>query len=107
LRAATLCLATVLATPYLLDYDLVILALPIAWLALDGKSRGFLTWEKSVLFALWILPLVSRATGSVLHIPLGAPILILGFAIALRRAAAEVNRGIGANLLTWSSVLGG
>jgi alpha-1,2-mannosyltransferase len=107
LRAATLCLATVLATPYLLDYDLVILALPIAWLAMDGKARGFLTWEKSVLFALWILPLVSRATGSVLHIPLGAPILMLGFALAMRRAVAEVSKGIGSGLFAWGSVLGG
>jgi len=87
--------------------DLVILALPIAWLALDGKARGFLTWEKSVLFALWILPLVSRATGSALHIPLGAPILMLGFAMAIRRAMAEVSVGIGSRLLAWSNLLGG
>jgi hypothetical protein len=86
LRAAILCLATLLVTPYLLDYDLVLLALPIAWLALDGRASGFLPWEKTVLSALWLLPLVSRAVGAAVHMPLGAPMLMLGFAIAMRRA---------------------
>lgn len=88
LRAAVLCLATMLVTPYLLDYDLVLLALPIAWLALDGRAHGFLPWEKTVLFALWLLPLVSRVVGSAIYVPLGAAVLMLGFAIALRRAYA-------------------
>ena len=88
LRAAILRLATTLITPYLLDYDLVLLALPIAWLVIDGREHGFLPWEKTMLFALWMLPLVSRATGSALHIPLGAPVLMLGFGIAIRRAYA-------------------
>jgi len=88
LRAAILCLATTLITPYLLDYDLVLLALPIAWLVLDGRAHGFLPWEKTMLFALWLLPLVSRGAGSALHIPLGAPVLLLGFGIAIRRAYA-------------------
>jgi hypothetical protein len=91
LRAGVLCLATLLVTPYLLDYDLVLLALPIAWLALDGRAHGFLPWEKTMLFALWLLPLVSRAVGGALHIPLGAPVLLLGFGVALRRAYA-INR---------------
>jgi hypothetical protein len=91
LRAAILCLATLLVTPYLLDYDLVLLALPIAWLALDGRAHGFLPWEKTMLFALWLLPLVSRVVGGALHIPLGAPVLLLGFGVALRRAYA-INR---------------
>jgi len=91
LRAAILCLATLLVTPYLLDYDLVLLALPIAWLVLDSRAHGFLPWEKTILFALWLLPLVSRAVGGALHIPLGAFVLLLGFGVALRRAYA-INR---------------
>ena len=38
-----------LMTPYMMDYDLVILALPIAWIALEGARSGFLPWEKSLL----------------------------------------------------------
>ncbi len=88
-QCAVLCLATPLVTPYVLDYDLVLLALPIAWLALEGREHGFLPWEKTMLFLLWILPLVSREAGSVLHIPLAAPVLILGLAVALYRVRSS------------------
>lgn len=84
-QCAVLGLATPLVTPYILDYDLVLLALPIAWLALEGHERGFLPWEKTALFMLWVLPLVSREAGSLLNIPLGPPVLILGLCLALRR----------------------
>ena len=85
-QCAVLCLATPLITPYILDYDLVLLALPIAWLALEGREHGFLPWEKNVLFLLWILPLVSRGAGGWLHVPLGPIVMALGFVMALQRA---------------------
>lgn len=84
-QCAVLCLATPLVTPYILDYDLVLLALPIAWLGLEGREHGFLPWEITALFLLWVLPLVSREVGSLLNIPLGPPVLILGLGLALRR----------------------
>lgn len=90
LQCAILCLATPLITPYILDYDLVLLALPIAWIALEGRAHGFLPWEKTVLFALWMLPLVSRGLGEALHIPLGPAVLILGLVMALTRARATL-----------------
>jgi alpha-1,2-mannosyltransferase len=88
IKGAALCIATLLVTPFCLDYDLVLLAVPIAWLALDGHAHGFLPWEKTALCALWLLPFVSRVVGSAVHVPLGAPVLMLGFAVALRRAYA-------------------
>ena len=42
LKAAALCIATLLATPYSLDYDMMLLAPAIAFLAVDGLERGFL-----------------------------------------------------------------
>ena len=36
LKAAALCLAAILATPYSFDYDMMVLAPAIAWLAVDG-----------------------------------------------------------------------
>ena len=41
MKAAALCIATLLATPYSLDYDMVLLAPAIAFLAVDGLRRGF------------------------------------------------------------------
>ncbi len=46
LKAAALCLATILATPYSFDYDMMVLAPAIAFLAADGFARGFGPWEK-------------------------------------------------------------
>ena len=41
LQAAALCLATILATPYSFDYDMMVLAPAIAFIAVDGFVRGF------------------------------------------------------------------
>ena len=51
----------VLATPYALDYDLVVLAPVIAFLAIHGLRQGFVPWSSRLLAALWVLPLVSPA----------------------------------------------
>ena len=60
LKAAALLIGCVLATPYSLDYDLMLLAPAIAFLAADGITRGFAPYEKTVLAALWIVPLIAR-----------------------------------------------
>jgi alpha-1,2-mannosyltransferase len=75
LKAAALCLATILATPYSFDYDMMVLAPAIAWLAVDGLLRGFSPWEKTVLAALWLVPLVARSVAQISLIPLGVPVL--------------------------------
>lgn len=86
LKCAALVTATPLLTPYVLDYDLVILALPIAWLAADGLKRGFLPWEKLTLAAVWLLPLLSRLIGLGLSLPLTPPLLIILLILIFRRA---------------------
>lgn len=59
-RGAALVAATPLTSPYVLDYDLTILALAIAWMVREGREHGFLPWEKTVLAIAWLLPLVAR-----------------------------------------------
>ena len=46
LKAAALCLAAILATPYSLDYDLMVLAPAIAFLAVDGLAARLLPLGK-------------------------------------------------------------
>jgi alpha-1,2-mannosyltransferase len=41
LKAATLCLGSLLVTPYVLRYDLCVLSIAAAFLVKDGLSRGF------------------------------------------------------------------
>ena len=55
-RGAALCLATLLATPYSLDYDLMLLAPALVLVAAEGKKRGFRPFELSLLTLLWLLP---------------------------------------------------
>lgn len=54
LRVAALAAATLLVTPYLRVYDLVLLALPIAVLALDETAAALP--ERIVLAIAWLLP---------------------------------------------------
>jgi hypothetical protein len=86
LKAAGLCLAAILATPYTLDYDMMVLAPAIAFLAADGMAPGFGPWEKTALAALWLVPLVARTFPQMTLIPLGVPAMLAMFVLVLRRA---------------------
>lgn len=79
--------AALLASPFLLDYDLVILAAPLAWMLREGVRRGFLPWEKPTLAAAFALPAVSRTLASGAHLPLAPAVLAALFVLILRRGA--------------------
>jgi alpha-1,2-mannosyltransferase len=89
LKAAALIAGSMLATPYLLDYDLMIAAPAIAFLAAHGLSRGFAPYEKSALAFIFIAPLLTRAIAEQTFVPLGLFAVILLFAMPLRRAAQD------------------
>jgi glycosyl transferase family 87 len=89
LKAAALLIGSILATPYSLDYDLMVLAPAIAFLAVDGMARGFSPWEKTALAALWIVPLVARSVAQATLIPLAVPLMLAALVLLLRRAMRE------------------
>lgn len=86
LKSAALCLAAILATPYSLDYDMMVLAPAIAFFAADGLRRGFGPWEKTVLAALWFVPLLARSVAGATLMPLGVPAMLATFILLLWRA---------------------
>jgi alpha-1,2-mannosyltransferase len=90
LKAAGLCLATLLATPYTFDYDMMVLAPAIAFIAVDCFARGFGSWEKTALAALWLIPLVARTVAHVSLIPLGVPAMLAIFILLLRRSTLRL-----------------
>ena len=92
LKAAALCLAAALATPYSLDYDLMVLAPAIAFLTIDALERGFAPWEKSALAFLWVVPLVARGIAQITFIPLGVIAMIVMFALIMHRAGLLATR---------------
>lgn len=75
-----------LMTPFVLDYDLALLAFPLAWLAGQGLRHGFLPWEKFALLLVFALPAFARPLALDWGIPVAVPVLALFFAIACRRA---------------------
>jgi hypothetical protein len=80
--------AALLASPFLLDYDLVILAAPLAWMLREGVRTGFRDWEKTVLAAAFVLPAVSRTLATQIHLPLAPFVLAALFALILGRGAS-------------------
>jgi Glycosyltransferase family 87 len=89
LKASALATGSLLATPYVLDYDLVVLAVAIAFFARYGLSRGFRDYEISLLAAAWIVPLLSRSIAGVTGIPLGLLVLLTFFVFTLLRAVRD------------------
>lgn len=93
---ALVVMASLLASPFLLDYDLAILAFPLAWLAGRGLADGFRPWEKLILLAGYVLPLFSRLLAVDLHVPI-APLVMVALFVAIWRRATPAG-GVSASL---------
>ncbi|MBF0167307.1 MAG: DUF2029 domain-containing protein [Alphaproteobacteria bacterium] len=85
-KAASLVLGTLLAAPYLLDYDLMLLAVPLLLKAHGGKFRP---WEISFYALLWALPLLARPFGMWLFVPLTPLVAMLGLWLLVHQAKAS------------------
>jgi hypothetical protein len=86
LKAAALATGSLLATPYVLDYDLVVLAVAIAFFARHGLKHGFRDFEISLLAVAWLVPLLSRGVAGATGVPLGLIVLLTLYGLIVRRA---------------------
>lgn len=98
LKAAALCAGSLLATPYVLDYDLVVLALAIAYFARLGFAQGFRSFEVSILAAAWTAPLLTRGIAGATGIPLGLLATLALFTIVVRRFYQRQHKPAAASL---------
>lgn len=84
IKAAALGAGALLATPYLYTYDLLILAVPLAYLLRLGRARGFMPHElaaigfAALLILSFILPFV--------NVPVGFIAVLVVAALIARRA---------------------
>jgi hypothetical protein len=85
-RGAAALSAALLCTPYVLDYDFVLLGMAIAFLWADMRKRGTLAWEPTWLAYAWIAPLFGRSLSDLTHIPINLIAAIAILALAMRRA---------------------
>jgi arabinofuranan 3-O-arabinosyltransferase len=93
LKAATLSVAALIATPYAFAYDLAAIAIPIAFLASDQIRCGLLRGEQTILLALFgtvltiLVIFADRPVGTTFGgVPLGPVVMITLLGIAVRRA---------------------
>jgi len=91
LKAAALAIACLLATPYVLDYDLMVLAVAIAFFARHGFANGFRDHEITLLAFAWAMPLVARGVMSATGVPLGLLTMLALYAVILRRGTTDVD----------------
>lgn len=89
LRAAALMIAALLATPYVLDYDMVLLGPAIALLVSHGRRHGFARWEVTLLALGWFAPIATRQAMLLAGFPLGLLVMTALLALTVRRAGAE------------------
>ena len=92
LRNALVCAAALISTPYVLDYDFVLLLPALAFLWRDGERHGWLAGDRTMLALVWTAPLAARQIAEVTLVPLGLVSAIAVAFIALRRATASPSR---------------
>ncbi len=86
--AATV-VATAVASPFMVDYDLTIFAVPLAYVFARAQTGGFLRWEKVTLMAAFVLPLIERPLALGLSVPLGPLVSAALLATVARRLSLE------------------
>jgi hypothetical protein len=91
LKAAALAAGTVLTTPYLFMYDMMVLAIPVAWLVRIGVASGFRAYELP-----WLAVAGAMIVGFIVSgvpLGLGAALIVLGLIMARCSEAVRIGRG--------------
>jgi len=86
LQSAVLCIGALLATPFALDYDLMLLAPALLLLAgrVEGAPNPF---NPTLLFLLALMPLFARSAAHLFLLPLASWTLIWAFLATAKRAS--------------------
>ncbi|MEG3617959.1 glycosyltransferase family 87 protein [Magnetovibrio sp. PR-2] len=90
LKSAGLVCAALLVSPYVLDYDFVLLALAIAWTVRHGLQTSFLAWEKTALAFVWGAPLISRVAAEAVMLPIGVIAMVVLMVLIVAHARHDV-----------------
>lgn len=88
--AATTLAGAPLVTPFVLDYDMVVLAFPLLWLTGEGLRDGFRPWDKLAILLAFAAPAFARPLAMNIGLPV-MPLVLAGlFAASWRRSALAV-----------------
>lgn len=86
---AAMLVGALLATPFMLDYDLVLLAFPLIFLA----ATGFQPWEKFVGALAFVAPAFARPLALEVGMPIMPLVLVALFVLLLRRIETPAPAG--------------
>ena len=84
LRGASFVAATLLISPHLFVYDMLWLALPIAWLTLHGMAHGWRKGDRELLILAWLYPLISLGMTKSVGLQIG-PLISFGLLLMTLR----------------------
>ena len=88
-EVSVLAAAACVATPFLLDYDLMVLAVPLAWMAAPVARDECRPWEKLACAAAFALPLLARPVALQAGVPIAVPMTATLLCVVARRAAGR------------------
>ena len=83
-KAALLLAATPLASPHILDYDLMLLAPSLAFFVAARSDAHFRNYEISLLASVWIAPLIARTIAGLTAVPIGFLASLILFVLIVR-----------------------
>jgi arabinofuranan 3-O-arabinosyltransferase len=92
MKAAALAAATLLATPYIYLYDMVVLAVPVALIAREALATR---WRPEEVYGLAAAALLLLSF-PLLHVPLGLAATLIVFGLAMARAVRRDEMAAGA-----------
>lgn len=78
----------VAASPFVLDYDLMILAVAMVFVLREGLRHGFTDFEKITLLVVFVLPFLARPLALGLGVPM-APLVVAALALVVARRVAR------------------
>jgi len=84
-QVSGLVLGILLFTPFSYSYDLVLLAIPLAWLGWEGYNKKWLPGEQLLLVLGWAMPFMAIIVGQ-LKVQLAPLIVVALFLLVLRRS---------------------
>jgi alpha-1,2-mannosyltransferase len=85
-EGAILATGACLMTPFVLDYDLMLLAIPLAWVVARAEQTCYLPWEKLVLASAFLLPMVARSLATWAGVSVAPLVLMALLGVVVRRA---------------------
>ncbi|MEL6378003.1 MAG: glycosyltransferase family 87 protein, partial [Pseudomonadota bacterium] len=93
LKAASLMVGALLVSPYVYDYDLVLLAPAALFLIRHSLRSGFAPYEQFGLAFVWLVPILARPSALVLFVPLAFLSMLWLFALLVQKSRAQMQQG--------------